>query len=110
MTIILLLTEDDNFVDRLEYDYFVDRVWTIILLSTEDGSNGLWLSTREDGALWFRVVQRGAEPDIEESVLALGVLRENQWHHVATTYDYSTGLAKLYVDGAMAGQLGEWEQ
>ena len=45
--------------------YYLD----VFIADSDSLSNGVSLSARENGAIWFRAVRRGAAPDIEESVL-----------------------------------------
>jgi hypothetical protein len=62
---------------------------------------------RDKGAIWFRAVRRGSQPAIGESVFVNAVLTVGRWYHVAATYDYESGAAKVYVDGVMRGENGE---
>ena len=65
----------------------------------DDDSVGVYLTAREQGGLWFRVVQRDTDTSTQESIILTGVLTMQQWHHVAATYDQDTGLAQVFVDG-----------
>ena len=53
----------------------------------------------ESSIIYFRIVRRisnALEPEIRHEVPALG-----QWCHVAGSYDYTSGLQKLWVNGQM---------
>ena len=61
----------------------------------------MWLILQSQ--LHLRVVRR---ENYEYTAALVGPsITLNQWHYVGSTYDYNTGIARLYVDGQMVKEL-----
>lgn len=61
------------------------------------GNGGDWGCSLDDGRVAF-----GVEDSLGNQYTIIGTtdIRDGQWHHVAITYQYSTGDIAVYVDGS----------
>lgn len=66
------------------------------------GLVGPHLSIGDAGTGSLRINLRDTANGNHVTATAAGVLAVGQWHHVAVTYDVSTGLAQIIVNGAVA--------
>jgi hypothetical protein len=62
------------------------------------GGNDFGVSLRSDGRI---TAGSGA---VDTTVISSGSFNDGAWHHVAFTRERTTGVMKLYVDGALEGQ------
>ncbi len=64
----------------------------------------LWLNSNpaENGALWGNLVDTSANQHVFES--AQNIVQPNAFQHVAMTYDKASGVAALYLNGALVVQ------
>ena len=59
-----------------------------------------------DDRLWWRLDRYGADPQIFVDDPNVTAAYLSGWHHIAGTWDASTGVSSLYVDGILINSLG----
>ncbi|XP_032237512.2 uncharacterized protein LOC5512252 isoform X2 [Nematostella vectensis] len=68
----------------------------------KDSLNGVHFWYRTPTQLYLQIPERGTGK--KYGALTYSNLPTKTWHHVGFTYDYSTGLQRLYVNGTMVAE------
>ncbi|RIA08393.1 putative secreted protein (Por secretion system target) [Flavobacteriaceae bacterium MAR_2010_72] len=100
----------DGVDDYLSTPKFVDGLTNLTLMawvkSDLGNSTNMTIAGEDTGCkLWL---QNGSQPrftikasGISEKVLSSSAIKLNEWHHLTGSYNSSTGVMKLYVDGVL---------